>query len=152
MIFDSTENLDLYFDAMPELESVAEFLSNIPADAKGRIDIDGNDLYVNLSEYDTKPRNDGKYEFHQKYIDVQIILEGQEEIDVSHDTNLELTMPYDEKGDAGLCARGPQAAAATLRMTPGRFVVLFPQDLHQPCIAVNDTPSKVRKAVFKILF
>jgi YhcH/YjgK/YiaL family protein len=152
MIFDSTENLDLYFDAMPELETVAEFLSNIPANAKGRVEIDGEDLYVNLSEYETKLRNEGKYEFHQKYIDVQVILEGQEEIDVTNETSLELTMPYEEEGDCGLCARGTEQAPATLRMVPGRFVVLFPQDLHQPCIAANDKPSKVKKAVFKILF
>lgn len=152
MIFDSTENLDLYFDAMPELETVAQFLASMPADAKGRVEIDGDDLYVNISEYETKPRSEGKYEFHQKYIDVQVLLAGQEELDVSHDPNLELTMPYDEDKDCGLCSRGTQNAPATLRLAPGRFAVLFPQDLHQPCIAANDKPSKVKKAVFKILF
>lgn len=152
MIFDSTDNLDLYFDAMPELETVAEFMKRIPASAKGRVDIDGDDLYVNVSEYETKLRSEGQYEFHQKYIDVQIILEGQEDIDVSNDPNLELTMDYDENKDCGLFARGTEQAPATLRMVPGRFAVLFPQDLHQPCIAANDKPSRVRKACFKILF
>ncbi|HNX26239.1 MAG TPA: YhcH/YjgK/YiaL family protein [Phycisphaerae bacterium] len=152
MIFDSTDNLDLYFDAIPELEAVAEFLAAMPADAAGRTSIEGDDLYVNINEYETRLRGEGRYEFHQKYIDVQVVLEGREELDVLNETNLELTEAYDETVDVGFYARGSQAAGATLRMIPGRFAVLFPQDIHQPCIAANDEPSKVKKAVFKILF
>ena len=39
---------------------------------------------------------------------------------------------------------------APLPLTPGRWMLLFPQDAHAPQIALG-TPSRVRKAVAKIL-
>ena len=49
---------------------------------------------------ETKPLSEGTFESHQKYIDVQILLEGQEEMAWMELDNLTEAIPYDEEKDA----------------------------------------------------
>lgn len=53
-------------------------LSALPC---GRNDIDGDALYVNVAEYDSKAFEDCKFEAHKRYIDVQVVASGIERID-----------------------------------------------------------------------
>ena len=43
-----------------------------------RYDLDGNNLYVTISEYNTKNPEDAKFEAHKKYIDIQYVISGSE--------------------------------------------------------------------------
>lgn len=149
MIFDTLENAASYYCILPELQMAAEFLKQLASAGSGRVEIDGDNIYASLSEYETKLRCEGRPEGHRKYIDVQLLLDGIEQIDVTFDNDaLEIYTPYNPEKDCFFVKR--TAADATVTLTPGKFAVLFPGDLHQPCIAVNDQPSKVRKVVFKI--
>jgi len=103
-------------------------------------------LFVNACSYDTRVFEDCRFEAHRRYIDVQMVLEGQERIDVQFVDALEAE-PFDEEAD-NMFLDG--AAAASVVMTPGTFVACFPEDAHKPGIAVNGS-EPVKKAVFKVL-
>lgn len=112
----------------------------------GRHDIDGDALFVNVCAYDTRAFEDCRFEAHRRYIDVQMVLEGEERIDVQFIDRLDAE-PFDEEAD-NMFLDGE--AAASVVMAPGTFVAVFPCDGHKPGIAV-DGSVPVKKAVFKVL-
>ena len=77
--------------------------------APGRHEIDGEEVYASVQRHFTKPVAERQYESHRKYIDIQYIHTGRE---IMYWAPLPLltkvTMPYDEKGDAGLSALIPE--------------------------------------------
>ncbi|MED1468941.1 YhcH/YjgK/YiaL family protein [Bacillus salipaludis] len=108
--------------------------------------IDGEDLFFNLIEYETKTPQERFWESHKKYLDVHYLLEGTEQIGLEPFDQMEIKQPYDEQDDYYLL-EGNLKSAATLQQ--GDFMILFPQDAHMTGIKV-DTPEKVRKIVFKV--
>lgn len=116
--------------------------------ADGRHDLT-DDVFANVMTYETKLRKDCCFEAHKKYIDVQIILDGceniaTEHIDVMH--RYKCLQPFAD-GDTELFEMNDDGKDNILNK--GDFIILFPEDAHMPCVCVN-TPSPVRKAVIKI--
>ena len=114
--------------------------------AAGRNEVDGDALFINACAYETRAFEDCRFEAHRRYIDVQMVLEGEERIDVQFVGEL-AAEPFDEEAD-NMFLDG--TAAASVVMTPGTFVACFPDDGHKPGIAVNGS-CPVKKAVFKVL-
>ena len=110
----------------------------------------GNGTYVALSSYDSKLRKNAKYEAHIDYIDIQVILEGQEIIAVEP---LEVMhqhpclQPYNPEKDVELYANNLDGIDYVLNA--GDYLVLNPEDGHMPGICVGG-PSPIRKAVIKV--
>jgi YhcH/YjgK/YiaL family protein len=109
--------------------------------------IDGENLFVNVSEYNTKEAADGKFEAHRKYIDLQYVITGSEMIGVaplaSKDT---ITQPYDEKKDVEFLKFSNETF---YQATPANFFVFFPDDGHMPSIK-TDSIAPVKKLVVKL--
>lgn len=112
---------------------------------EGRTEIDGDNLFYMVQYYETKPREELKYEAHRNYADIQILLEGEESILWAPQKELTVVKPYEPDAELYALDKGP----ADIVLKPGRFCVLFPQDAHAPC-AVHGEKQKVRKAVVKI--
>lgn len=112
----------------------------------GRNDIDGDALYVNVAEYDSKVFEDCKFEAHKRYIDVQVVASGVERIDSQAIAKCEAG-EFDEEGDFMLLEG---EAATQVILEPGSFAAYFPDDAHKPGIAV-DGASHNKKCVFKVL-
>ena len=70
-------------------------LKNLPT---GRTDL-SDDVYVVVSEYETKEKEDAKFESHQKYIDLQYLISGEELIGLTNEKNLEVAIPNSESND-----------------------------------------------------
>ena len=97
----------------------------------GRIELDGDKVFLNRFAYDTNDPANAKFEAHRAYIDVMYMVEGEETIYVKPTDKLSnITMAYDPAGDA-LLADFDQDATA-VHMTPGTFIILMPQDAHAP--------------------
>lgn len=81
-------------------------------------------------------------------MDIQIDLEGSEQIGVSslEDPRLTVTQAYDKRNDCQLLS-GPLTVSCP--MGPGRFLILFPHDAHAPGLA-DGVPGTVKKAVIKV--
>lgn len=114
--------------------------------ACGRHTVDGNGISVNVSEYITRPYECTKWEAHKQYVDFQIVLEGAELIYVSNISNMEIG-DYNLDKDFLQCY-GKEEDSCVLDESKG--ILLFPEDVHKPCISVGNIPAPIKKAVFKI--
>lgn len=113
----------------------------------GRVDIDGDDVFANVQEYETVPAGEKQMEAHRRYYDVQCVVEGEELMEYAPLAGLEEAQPFDEEGDFGLYA-GP-ACPSRIVLRAGDVAVLAPEDAHKPGCAL-DGPARVRKIVVKV--
>lgn len=97
--------------------------------------------------YRTKPRAEGKYESHQRYIDLQAIVAGEEFMELTHVRRLVLKEDFSTERD--VLFYEDFTGGSRLRVGPGEIAVFFPLDAHLPSVAV-DTPLVVHKSVVKV--
>ena len=149
MIVDRIENVRLYAPLHKRFQKAFAVLAD-PAIAQkpdGRHDIDGDDAYYMVQRYTTKPVDQTRFESHRKYIDIQALIAGQELLGYAPTTGLEVTVPYDESKDIMFYRVGTMTGQ--VRLEPGLFCLLFPQDAHLPSCQIT-CPAEVHKVVFKI--
>ncbi len=150
MIADKLENLELYSGAIPSLFRVLDYLgrTDLGSLAIGKYPINGEDAYLSVQEYETKPEAEKKWEAHRDFIDIQIVLSGREFMGCAPLGSLAEKEPYDPAKDVAFFRDGPEPRSA-LVARPGDFCVFFPRDVHKPGCAVG-APTKVKKAVIKV--
>jgi len=78
---------------------------------------------------------------------VQYIISGEELIGVRPLIEQTPCKEYDAENDYALY----DDTCSFIKIHPGQFAVLFPQDLHKPGIKVNSS-TKVKKVVMKIRY
>ncbi|HFZ8994426.1 TPA: YhcH/YjgK/YiaL family protein [Citrobacter freundii] len=115
---------------------------------KGRHDIDGNRLFYLLSEDMTEPQAQRRAEYHARYLDIQIVLKGQEGMTFS--TLPAGTPETDWLADKDIAFLPEGAQEKTVVLNEGDFVVFYPGEVHKPLCAVG-APAQVRKVVVKLL-
>ena len=149
MVIDNIKNAGLYYCMGRGIEAALRFLENTDLERSGigRHDIQGDNCYALVQEYETKPP--GVWEAHRKYTDVQFIVSGEELMGYANlDTmrSMKITGDYDDSKDVFKF----EGEGDFLRCGPGTFVIFTPHDAHMPTIAVVD-PQRVRKVVVKVL-
>ena len=105
----------------------------------------GEDCFINVMHCDTSS-GIVPMEAHEKFIDVQTVIAGEEKIFVADKAPLTVVTPYDEAKDIAFYA-WEDAEAVTYRS--GEAVVLYPAEAHLPGRAVGE-PMTIKKAVLKI--
>lgn len=108
----------------------------------------GDGIFVIEQAYVTKLRADGFFESHRKYIDVQVIVEGEELMEVVDASAITERQPYNP--DRDLIVYEDSSRASLLRLYAGQLAVFFPSDVHMPTLRIGPTPVFVRKAVVKV--
>jgi YhcH/YjgK/YiaL family protein len=145
MIADRLVNLRRY-QADARLTRAIRFLErpDLATLADGRHEIDGDAVYAVVQRYTSKPPGDGRWEAHQHYADVQVVVDGRERIGYGPLAAF-ARGAYDPAKDVEfLTGDGPFVQVAA-----GDFVVLWPGEVHMPGIA-TDKPAPVTKVVVKI--
>jgi biofilm protein TabA len=107
----------------------------------------GGGVFAIEAAYVTKPRAEGFFESHRKYIDVQVVVAGEELMEVEDIERLRETAAYDPERDFIKYAHGE--GVSVLRMRAGDVAVFFPDDGHMPSIQAAG-PGLVRKTVVKV--
>lgn len=150
MILDTLANHAQYAAISPRFARAFAFLQQLPADAAlGRHEIDGEEIYAFVQKHQTKPIAEKLLEVHRKYIDIQYIVKGREVIAWAPLADLkECTMPFDPAADAALYKCIPEMVQ--IKVLPGQFALLFPEDGHAPSCAW-DAPAEVLKVVVKVM-
>ena len=101
MIMDKIENASLYSGLNRRIEIALNYIQH--TDFKnievGRHDIDSDLVYAMLFEYDTKTESESFLEAHQKYIDVQYMVEGEEIVGYTALDNQKAVKPYNASDD-----------------------------------------------------
>lgn len=146
MIFSKLTDAADYCGIHPRLDRVidclnTEFLESVGTQTRK---LEGEFLYVTRFDYETLPLAETFFEAHRKYLDVHLLLRGEERVDISHPDTLSL---FEHKDDF-YAYRGE--AEQTLVLTPGSFLVVFPGDAHRIKVQAKG-PSNVSKVVFKLL-
>ncbi len=113
----------------------------------GRFDLDGNDIYATLMDAATKPKDEVRPESHREYIDVQYVVSGTEKLGFVNDTGKYKPIEHPEGSD--IYFYGDVKNESFVVSTPGCFSVFFPEDIHRPCVCVEQSEN-IRKVVVKI--
>ncbi len=148
MISDSLSNAKLYYGLGERIETALRYLqqhdcTRLPL---GKSPINGEQVYALVQDTITKPRAEGVWEAHRKYIDVQFVAAGVEQMGWANLNSLTVKKPYDAEGDYALF----EGSGSFFTVPTGSFAIFFPSDGHIPGVAIDDQPSAVRKIVVKI--
>lgn len=113
----------------------------------GRHEIDGDDIFMNVMSFDTSEPQIKRYEQHREYLDIQVLLSGQERVDFGPFGAAIEPDVYHEDDDYLLCDE--VAPCQTLHMQPGMFAIFLPGEPHKPgCI--SETAQSISKVVIKV--
>ncbi|MBE7031011.1 MAG: DUF386 domain-containing protein [Ruminococcaceae bacterium] len=146
MIIGKRQDLATYRGISPRLDIAINYLLTLSADVEdGTYELDGRQVYAIVSTGETKIPDAPRYEFHRRYIDLQYILDGEEEVGYIHITDCTEAEPYNEKKDCQFMHGN--GTTATLRT--GNFYICHPFDGHMPMR--HSKPAPVRKVVVKVL-
>ena len=147
MILDQLPNASVYVGVNDGLSLAFRYLAeNDFADVEpGRYERDGEAVYAMVQQYDTKPIEEGNWEAHRKYLNVQYVSSGVERMGYAPLSTLNAGQ-YHEDDDYLLL----EGEGIFLPMPAGTFVVLHPQDAHIPGMVAGTTPEPVRKVVVKV--
>ncbi len=146
MIIDNFENAEKYFILNPDFKLVFDFIKNndLAAMECGKYELNGNKVFFNLQEYETKHVQ--KLEAHKKYIDIQVVIKGEEYMGWTNINNTNVTEQYDEEKDVMFL----EGNVSNLKADNKVFLIFYPEDAHMPALCI-DEPRQVKKAIFKIL-
>ncbi|MEM9913346.1 MAG: YhcH/YjgK/YiaL family protein [Planctomycetota bacterium] len=147
MIFDQIQNADRYAALRPRFKEAFAALRGFDISTPdGRIELRGDDLFLNVERYTTEPADHRRFESHRDYLDIQTIFAGRESIYVEPIERLTVTKPYDADRDVAFYD-GPHHTRLDLQ--PGDFAIFFPENGHKPVCECNG-PTEVLKVVAKI--
>jgi len=109
--------------------------------------LDGDNLYATISESVTKNEEDTKFEAHRKYIDIQHVITGSEQMSITPmSKKKEVLVAYDPVKDLEfLSVKGTSSYVAT----PDKVFIFFPSDIHRPSVKIGEN-KPVRKVVVKV--
>ena len=142
MITDKLVNMGNY----RQLDAVKAFLDGHPTPLENGRYVLNDDCFLNVMEYETR-EDTGIFEGHRKYIDLQMLICGSELVRVQNIADCALSVEHDDEKDAAFyTAKG----AMNYYLDDSNFILLEPEDLHDPCITVGSSPVHVKKYVFKI--
>ncbi len=100
MIIDKLKKWDYYHFGSAWKHSF-EFLQSLAPDAEEKkYELQGDDIFAQVSSYKTRTKDSALLETHNKYIDIQVVLIGREIIKTSSRDGLVVQTQYDEIKDA----------------------------------------------------
>ena len=148
MITDLLKNADVYAPIDNRLAIGLNYLqtTDFSSVEPGKYPIEGDEVFALVSEYNSKKPEDAKWEAHQKYADIQYLVSGEEKMGYAPVADFKPTQPYNPDNDIVFL----KGTGDHITVRPGRFVIFFPQDAHQPGVALNGS-IPVKKVVVKVL-
>ena len=144
MVIDKIENLEKYASLNPLFAQAIEFLKSTDLNAHeiGKVNLQGDDLVVNFAQARPKTKEEAKLETHNRFIDIQIPLDGVEVMGYTPRADLP-DAEYNAEKDITFY---PGLAESYLTIKPGMFAIFFPEDGHAPGV----TPDGVKKVIVKV--
>lgn len=149
MIFDHVSRIATYRSLSNHLARAIDFVqsTDLKALPTGRYEVDGERVYALVFEYETSIKGTARWESHRKYIDLQLLIAGEEKILVADIATLHGPGAYDAAKDVMFYESGESPVPTILGA--GQFTILFPHDGHRATLAPRD-PGPIRKVVLKI--
>ena len=127
------------------IEQVKKHLS--PSVENGNYQLEGDDIFFFVVDENTKLVTECKSEIHRKYIDIQIVLAGEERFGYSLHPFKSITEDLLAVRDVAFSEDVVTEQFADLQVND--FIIFNAEQPHRPQIAVNE-PMAIRKAIIKI--
>jgi biofilm protein TabA len=146
MIFSTPSQSGRYAALHPLFQRTFDYIRNsdLHALAPGSYPIVGDDLFVIVEHVPGRSRAEAHLECHRKYIDIQLVLKGVDEM--GWKPLSECHEPVDDYSAERDIRFFRDAPASWIATPPGAFCIFFPEDAHAPLVG----EGIIRKAVFKI--
>lgn len=150
MITSILSQLHWYKIISPHFEKAINYVLNtdLAQLETGRYAIDGENVFVIVNEYITKPQAECAWESHRKYADIQIMIAGVEKFGYSPLTDQQPNNTYSPEEDV-LFYSFREEGFSKIILQPDRFIIFFPYDIHQPEL-FSQVPAPVKKLVIKV--
>lgn len=147
MIFATLSQAERYAALHPLFPRAFEFIRNtdLLALPVGRHFIMGDELLVILEHSAGRSRAAAKLECHRRYIDIQLVLEGNE--DMGWKALADCHEPVDDYSAEKDIRFFRDEAASWIAVPPQAFCIFFPEDAHAPLV---NNGGPIRKAIFKV--
>ena len=118
---------------------------DLAALSPGRHEIDGDRLYLSVDHESGRGRERARLEHHRRYIDIQVCIEGDEQIGwMPVECCQKRDGAFDAGRDVGFFLEQPHT---WMTLGPGTFTIFFPADAHAPLAGTGP----VKKAILKVL-
>ncbi|MGE4485469.1 MAG: YhcH/YjgK/YiaL family protein [Oscillospiraceae bacterium] len=143
MIVDRIEGLDKYNGSIPNLSDALKFINENINAKPGKYVFENGFAIVQAGT--TIPADSGMFEIHREYLDLQVLLEGNEYILWNRVEKMTLADEYDPEKDK-LALKGE---GSILEMQPGMCCILFPSDAHKGGRHIG-LPLKYKKIIIKL--
>ncbi|GKU26600.1 YhcH/YjgK/YiaL family protein [Clostridium folliculivorans] len=148
MIIDKLDNGTEYYGLGGRIKKALEYLksTDLAELEPGKYQIENDEIYAMVSEYDTKSVEEVLWEAHKSYIDIQYMINGSEKMGYTNAENIKVTTEYDSEKDILFGT----ADGDFVTVEEGMFIIFKPQDGHMPSIRIDDS-ERVKKVVVKVL-
>ncbi len=146
MVLDTIANAERYSGLHPLFPQVFEFIRNtdLLALASGRHSVLGKDVFAIVERVSGRARESAQLECHRKYIDIQLVLAGVDEMGWKPLADCHQPVDaYSITADIQFFHDTPASWVAT---PAGAFCIFFPEDAHAPLVSTKN----IHKIVFKI--
>ncbi|OGS91228.1 MAG: hypothetical protein A2Z95_01855 [Gallionellales bacterium GWA2_60_18] len=146
MIFASLSQSSRYAALHPLFQRAFDHIrdTDLYSLAPGRYPLAGDDLIAIVEHSPGKTREMAKLEAHRRYIDIQLVLEGVEEM--GWKPLADCLNPVSEHNGEKDIRFFHDAPASWVAVPPDHFCIFFPEDAHAPLVAAGN----IRKVIFKV--
>lgn len=104
---------------------------------------------MNVMEFETSPAEEKKAEVHRKFIDIQLVISGEEMIEYGlSEPDLALYDEYRDEDDYQLTDKIEHKNELILQ--PNMFAIFLPYEPHKPGNAVGGQNKLLKKLVVKV--
>jgi len=146
MIFSSLSQSSRYAALHPLFQRAFDYIRDTDffVLAPGRYNIVGDDLIVIVEHTQGKPKEHARLEAHRKYIDIQLVLDGDEQM--GWKSLSDCLNPVSEHSEDKDIRFFHDAPVSWIAVPPDHFCIFFPEDAHAPLVG----DGQIRKVIFKI--
>lgn len=151
MIYGRLKDMQNLKSVNPLLERGMEFLRTADLEAltveDGIVELEGQDLFVLVQEYDTKTVQEKRFEAHDIYGEIQLVVKGEETMGITWREGLVTDEDLLEAKD-NIYYKNPEKCNL-LPYHQGDLAVFFPEDVHLTGIQLDQKSCPVKKILVK---
>jgi YhcH/YjgK/YiaL family protein len=144
MIIDRVENAHLYLGIGTHIDIALKFIETADLSSVTNVILDDGNVRINSIEYVSRPVNECNKENHIVDADIHVCVDG---IEVFGYASLKDAIPVTDY-NADNDKRFYDAKMNYVRLLPGMFALVFPEDVHSAMMA-DSNPAPAKKIVIK---
>ena len=145
MILDNLTSAARYYELHEGFRAAFEFLArpDLKSLETGRHELQQDRVFALMNRDAGRGRTGARLEAHRKYIDIQFLVAGSEEIGWRPTSECaRVVEPYDEARDITFFADQPYS---WIKLPVGKFMIFYPEDAHAPLASRGDNVKAVIK-------